>query len=60
MNNEESNMLEENKIVQSNMAKQCPFCFKKLGIVSQIELRTKKICKCSKCRKVIDRRYIIY
>lgn len=42
------------------MEKHCPFCFEKLGNVEYFKLKTRKICKCSKCGKIVDKRNMYY
>lgn len=40
--------------------KYCPFCYEKLGNAEYFKLKTRKRCKCPKCGKTVDRRYVVY
>ena len=40
--------------------KHCPFCLEKLGNAEYFKLKSRKICKCPKCGKMIDRRNVVY
>lgn len=42
------------------MLKICPHCHKKLTNREVLQRKTKKICRCKMCGKVIDERYIVY
>lgn len=41
-------------------ARLCPFCYEKLGSVAYLQLKTKKVCQCSKCGRTIDKRNRCY
>ena len=40
--------------------KRCPYCFEKLGLPARLSRNMKRICKCKKCKKTIDERFIVW
>lgn len=42
------------------LQRKCPFCYEKLGKMEVLKRKTKKVCKCKKCNKIIDERFVIY
>lgn len=41
------------------LQKKCPFCYEDLGRIELLRRKVNKICRCKKCGKIIDERYII-
>lgn len=38
---------------------ECPYCFGKLGKIESLRRKARKICKCKKCGRIVDERYIV-
>ena len=36
----------------------CPFCYEKLEISESVKLKVGRKCKCKKCNKIIDERFV--
>ena len=42
------------------MQKVCPFCFKDLSWKQRLKRKTRKMCRCPSCKRVIDERYVVW
>lgn len=38
----------------------CPFCYEKLEILEVVKRKAGRKCKCKKCNKIIDERFVIW
>lgn len=38
--------------------KRCPFCYEKLEILEAVKRKIGRKCKCKKCNKIIDERFV--
>ena len=49
----------KNVVRQPNyMNGRCPFCYEKLEIVEAVKRKIGRKCKCKKCNKIIDERFV--